>query len=66
MCVFVYSVKPPYIGVKIKRTSNSYDISSFFNIFKIDKCLRTYEKLSLKYVNTTEIITKVYDDPFFK
>ena len=27
---FVQSVKPPYIGVKIKRTSNSYDISRFW------------------------------------
>ena len=26
---FVQSVKSPYIGVKIKSTSNSYDISSF-------------------------------------
>ena len=32
----------------------------------IDKYLKTYEKLSWKYVNTAEIITKVYDDPFFK
>ena len=31
----------------------------FFNIFKVEKCLRTYEKLRRKYVNTAEIISKV-------
>ena len=43
-----------------KRTSNSYNISSFWICsVKFDKCLRTYYKLSLKYVNTAKIISKV-------
>ena len=43
-----------------KRTSNSYNISSFWICsIKADKCLRTYYKLSWKYVNTAEIVSKV-------
>ena len=43
-----------------KRTSNSYNISSFWICsIKVDKCLRTYYKLSWKYVNTAKIISKV-------
>ena len=43
-----------------KRTSNSYNISSFWICsIKAHKCLRTYYKLSWKYPNTTEIISKV-------
>ena len=29
-----WQIRPPHIGVKIKRTSNLY-ISSFLNIFKV-------------------------------
>ena len=43
-----------------KRTSNSYNISSFWICsIKVDKCLRTYYKLSWKYLNTAKIISKV-------
>ena len=43
-----------------KRTSNSYDISRFWICsIKVDKCLRTYCKLSWKYVNAAKIISKV-------
>ena len=43
-----------------KRTSNSYNMSSFWICsIKVDKCLRTHYKLSWKYVNTAEIISKV-------
>ena len=43
-----------------KRTSNSYNISSFWICsIKVDKCLRTYYKLSWKYVNKAEVISKV-------
>ena len=43
-----------------KRTSNSYNISSFWICsIKVNKCLRTYYKLSWKYVNTAKIISKV-------
>ena len=43
-----------------KRTSNSYNISRFWICsIKVDKCLRTYYKLSWKYVNTAKIISKV-------
>ena len=43
-----------------KRTSNSYNISSFWICsIKVDKSLRTYYKLSWKYVNTAKIIRKV-------
>ena len=43
-----------------KRTSNSYNISSFWTCsIKGDKCLRTYYKLSWKYENRAEIISKV-------
>ena len=43
-----------------KRTSNSYNISSIrICSIKVDKCLRTYYKLSWKYVNTAKIISKV-------
>ena len=43
-----------------KRTSNSYNISSFWICsIEVDKCLRTYYKLSWKYVNKAKIISKV-------
>ena len=43
-----------------KRTSNSYNISSFWMCsIRVDKCLRTYYKLSWKYLNTAKIISKV-------
>ena len=43
-----------------KRTSNSYNISSFWiSSIQVDKCLRTYYKLSWKYVNKAEIISRV-------
>ena len=43
-----------------KRTSNSYNIPSFWICsIKVDKCLRTYYKLSWKYMNTAKIISKV-------
>ena len=43
-----------------KRTSNSYNISSFWICsIKIDKCLGTYYKQSWKYANTAKIISKV-------
>ena len=43
-----------------KRTSNSYNNSSFWICsIKVDKCLSTYYKLSWKYVNTAKIISKV-------
>ena len=69
-CIFCavsksWQIRPPHIAMKIKRISNS-SISSFLNIFKVEKCLRRYKKLSWKYVNTAEIITNAYDDPFFK
>ena len=39
-----------------KHTSNSYNI--FLDMFKVlNKCLRTYQKLTWKCVNTAEIIT---------
>ena len=43
-----------------KRSSNSYNISSFWTCsIKVDKRLRTYYKLRWKYVNTAKIISKV-------
>ena len=43
-----------------KRTSNSYNTSNFWICsIKVDKFLRTYYKLSWKYVNTAKIISKV-------
>ena len=42
-----------------KRTSNSYTPSFWICSIKVDKCLRTYYKLSWKYVNKAEIISKV-------
>ena len=43
-----------------KRTSNSFNNFGFWICsIKADKCLRTYSKLSWKYVNTAEIISKV-------
>ena len=52
---FVQSVKHGKLDIRAlmwKRTSNSYNISSFWICsIKVDKCLRTYYKLSWKYVN---------------
>ena len=60
---FVQSVKHDKLDFPAlvwKRTSNSYNISSFrICSIKVDKCLRTYYKLSWKYVNTAKIINKV-------
>ena len=60
---FVQSVKHDKLNIGSltwKRTSNSYNISSFWICsIKVDKCLRTYYKLSWKYVNKVEIISKV-------
>ena len=60
---FVQSVKHDKLDFRAlvwKRTSNSYNISSFWICsIKVDKCLRTYYKLSWKYVNTAKIISKV-------
>ena len=60
---FVQSVKHDkldFCTLLWKRTSNPYNISSFWICsIKADKCLRTYYKLSWKYVNTAEIISKV-------
>ena len=62
-CVFWQSVthdKLDFRALVLKRTSNSYNISSFWICsIKFDKCLRTYYKLSWKYVNTAKIISKV-------
>ena len=59
---FVQSVKHDKLNIGAlvrKRTSNSYNISSFWICsIKVDKCLRTYYKLSWKYVNKVEIISK--------
>ena len=47
-----------------KRTSSSYNISSFWICsIKVDKCLRTYYKLSRKYLNMAKIISKVTITP---
>ena len=60
---FVQSVKHDKLDFPAlvwKRTSNSYNISSFWICsIKVDKCLRTYYKLSWKYMNTAKIISKV-------
>ena len=60
---FVQSVKQDKLDFRAlvwKRTSNSYNISSFWICsIKVDKCLRTYYKLSWKYVNKAQIISKV-------
>ena len=60
---FVQSVKHDKLDFRalaLKRTSNSYNISSFWICsIKVDKCLRTYYKLSWKYLNTAKIISKV-------
>ena len=60
---FVQSVKHDKLDFRAlvwKRTSNSYNISSFWICsIKVDKCLRTYYKLSWKYLNTAKIISKV-------
>ena len=60
---FVQSVKHDKLDFRAlvwKRTSNSYNISSFWICsIKVDKSLRTYYKLSSKYVNKAEIIFKV-------
>ena len=60
---FVQSVKHDKLDFRAlvcKRTSNSYNISSFWIYsIKVDKCLRTYYKLSWKYVNKAQIISKV-------
>ena len=60
---FVQSVKHDKLDFPAlvwKRTSNSYNIFSFWICsIKVDKCLRTYYKLSWKYVKTAKIISKV-------
>ena len=60
---FTVSIKHEKLDIRAlvwKRTSNSYNISGFWICsIKVDKCLRTYSKLSWKYVNKTEIISKV-------
>ena len=60
---FVQSVKHDKLDFRAlvwKRTSNSYNISSFWICsIKVDKCLRTCYKLSWKYVNMAKIISKV-------
>ena len=60
---FVQSVKHDKLDFRAlvwKRTSNSYNISSFWICsIKVEKCLRTYYKLSWKHVNKAEIISKV-------
>ena len=60
---FVQSVKHDKLDICAlvwKRTSNSYNISSFWICsIKVDKCFRTYYKLSWKYVSKAEIISKV-------
>ena len=60
---FVQSVKHDKLDFRAlvwKRTSNSCNISSFWICsIKVDKCLRTYYKLSWKYVHTAKIISKV-------
>ena len=62
-CVFCTVSKTWPIGLCAlvwKRSSNSYNISSFWTCsIKVDKRLRTYYKLSWKYVNTAKIISKV-------
>ena len=64
-CVFIFVqwVKHDKLGIRAlvwKRTSNSYNISSFWLCsINVDKCLRTHYKLSWKYVNKAEIISKV-------
>ena len=60
---FIQSVKHDKLDFRAlvwTRTSNSYNISSFLVCsIKVDTCLRTYYKLSWKYVNTAKIISKV-------
>ena len=60
---FVQSVKHDKLDFRAlvwKRTSNSYNISGFWICsIKVGKCLRTYYKLSCKYVHTAKIISKV-------
>ena len=63
-CVFcIQSVKHDKLDFRAlvwKRTSNSYNTFNFWICsIKVDKCLRTYYKLSWKYVNTAKIISKV-------
>ena len=57
---FVQSVKHDNLDFRAlvwKRTSNSYSVSLVFEYVQLR--LRTYYKLSWKYVNTAKIISKV-------
>ena len=61
-CVFCTSSKTWQIGLRTlvwKRTSYSYNISSFWKCLRLITVWEHIKKLSWKYVNTAEIIRKV-------